>query len=340
MSEFNLEAIEKTFTSYKKGELQSGVVVFKREDGVIFNIGGKKDAFIDKSDFDNFDDIKIGDRFKVMVLGTNEEGMIIASKSQADIAIVGTQNAQKLKLGSKFSFVPIGNDYGLKGKMGDYEIFVPREEIGEHRVDAKKLIGKQCEAVVTEIDKENKKIVASIKLLQQQTRLANEELFWKSIFINKIVKGTVKKIMPYGAFVEVGGVDCFIHISDLSFDKIQNPSEVIKEGEEYSFKVIEVDRENKKVKLGLKQILPDPMIDKIKQLKIGEVYEGEVIKILAFGAIIKLGNGVTGLLHISNVTERSDANIYEFVKLGQKVNVQVLSTQPEEKRVSFGLWNI
>ncbi len=336
MSEFNLEAIEKTFTSYKKGQLQDGVVVFKRDDGVIFNIGGKKDAFIEKSDFDDFDEIKIGDRFKVMVLGTNEEGMIIASKSQADVTMLGTQNAQKLKLGSKFSFVPTHADFGLIGKMGDYEIFVPREEVGEHRVDERKLVGKQCEAVVTEIDKEGKKIVASIKLLQQQTRLANEELFWKSIFINKIVKGTVKKILPYGAFVNVGGVDCFIHISDLSFNKIQSPNEVIEEGKEYTFKVIELDRDSKKVKLGLKQILPDPMVEKINALNVGEIYDGEVIKILAFGAIVKLGSGVTGLLHISNVTERSDANIYEFVKLGQKVKVRVLQTSPEEKRVSFG----
>lgn len=199
-----------------------------------------------------------------------------------------------------------------------------------------KLVGKQCEAVVTEIDKEGKKIVASIKLLQQQTRLANEELFWKSIFINKIVKGTVKKILPYGAFVNVGGVDCFIHISDLSFNKIQSPNEVIEEGKEYTFKVIELDRDSKKVKLGLKQILPDPMVEKIKALNVGEIYDGEVIKILAFGAIVKLGSGVTGLLHISNFTERSDANIYEFVKLGQKVKVRVLQTSPEEKRVSFG----
>ena len=336
MSEFNIEAIEKTFTSYKKGQLQDGVVVFKRDDGVIFNIGGKKDAFIEKSDFDDFDEIKIGDRFKVMVLGTNEEGMIIASKSQADVTMLGTQNAQKLKLGSKFSFVPTHADFGLIGKMGDYEIFVPREEVGEHRVDERKLVGKQCEAVVTEIDKEGKKIVASIKLLQQQTRLANEELFWKSIFINKIVKGTVKKILPYGAFVNVGGVDCFIHISDLSFNKIQSPNEVIEEGKEYTFKVIELDRDSKKVKLGLKQILPDPMVEKINALNVGEIYDGEVIKILAFGAIVKLGSGVTGLLHISNVTERSDANIYEFVKLGQKVKVRVLQTSPEEKRVSFG----
>lgn len=337
MTNFNLEEIEKTFTTYKKGNLESGVVVLKRDDGVIFNIGGKKDAFILKEDFANYDDVKIGDRFKVVIQGTNDEGMILASKSEADVILIGIQNAQKLKLGSRFTFVPTSFECGLKSKMGDYDIFVPSSEISSHYVDVKKMIGKQYEAVVTELDRDNKKIVASIKLLADQIAAANEELFWKSIFINKIVTGKVKKILPYGAFVDVGGVDCFVHISDLSFSRISSPSEVIKEGEELSFKVIEVDRENKKVKLGLKQILPDPIIQKIEDLQIGETYEGEVKKLLAFGAIIKLDNGVSGLLHISNATERHDANIYEFVKLGQRVKVKVLSKDVENKKVSFGL---
>lgn len=337
MTNFSLEEIEKTFTTYKKGSLESGVVVFKRDDGVIFNIGGKKDAFILKEDFSNYDEVKIGDRFKVVIQGTNEEGMILASKSEADVVLIGIQNAQRLKLGSRFSFVPTYFDGGLHSKMGDYDIFVPASEISSHYVDTKKMIGKQFEAVVTELDRDNKSIVASIKLLADQIAEANAELFWKSIFINKIVTGKVKKILPYGAFVDVGGVDCFVHISDLSFSRISSPSDVISEGQELNFKVIEVDRENKKVKLGLKQILPDPIIEKIENLTVGETYEGEVTKLLAFGAIIKLDSGVSGLLHISNATDRHDANIYEFVKLGQRVSVKVLSKDVENKKVSFGL---
>lgn len=337
MTNFSLEEIEKTFTNYKKGNLESGVVVFKRDDGVIFNIGGKKDAFILKEDFSNYDEVKIGDRFKVVIQGINDEGMILASKSEADVILIGIQNAQKLKLGSRFSFVPTHFEGGLHSKMGDYDIFVPASEISSHYVDTKKMIGKQFEAVVTELDRDNKKIVASIKLLADQIAAANAELFWKSIFINKIVSGKAKKILPYGAFVDVGGVDCFVHISDLSFSRISSPSDVISEGQELNFKVIEVDRENKKVKLGLKQILPDPIIEKIENLIVGETYEGEVTKLLAFGAIIKLDSGVSGLLHISNATERRDANIYEFVKLGERVRVKVLSKDIENKKVSFGL---
>lgn len=337
MTDFNMEAIEKTFATYKKGELHSGVVVFKREDGVIFNVGGKKDAFIEREDFDNYHDVKIGDRFQVAIVGTTEEGMIKASKAEADSTIIGIQNAQKLKLGSRFSFVATGFNGGLVSKMGDYSIFVPKEEISGHFIDEKKQVGKAFEAVVTELDRENKKIVASVKMLNEQIAAAAEELFWKSIFINKIVRGTVKKIMPYGAFVDVDGVDCFVHISDLAFKRIESPSEVLKEGETLNFKVIELDRENKKVKLSLKQILPDPAVEIIEKLEVGEVYNGEVVKLLAFGAIIKLECGVSGLLHVSNVTERKDANIYEFVKLGDAVRVKLLSKDSAAKRLSLAL---
>ena len=339
-NEFNLNAIDQTFASYKKGQLFDGVVVIKRADGVIFNIGGKNDAFIDKEDFDNFEEIKIGDRFKVMLTGSkNEEGLIEVSKSRADNLVIANQCAEKLKLGSKFSFVVTeASNAGLNSKLGDYSVFIPAGEVSDKFVkDFKTLIGKQYEATVTEIDKESKNIVGSVKLLIEQIKETNENLFWSSIFINKIVTGRVKKIMPYGAFVDIDGVDAFVHISNLAYKRIENPSEVLTEGETYQFKVIELDRESKKVALSKKALEVDPKIQAIKDLKIGEVYEGTVVKILAFGAIIRLDSGVSGLLHISNATTSNTQQIYEVVKLDQRVKVEVLSVDEESGKVSFKL---
>ena len=147
--------------------------------------------------------------------------------------------------------------------MGDYKIVVPLEEASEHYIrNFNSLVGKQLEAVVTEIDKENKLIVASAKLLQEQTRVAIEKNFWNIIFINKIVKGKVERIMPYGAFVSVEGFDCFLHISNISYDKLDKVEDALKVGEEKMFKVIKVDRENKKVELSPEFKL---LWDKIKQ---------------------------------------------------------------------------
>lgn len=340
MSEkFNLDLIDKTFTSYKKGQAFDGVVVLKRADGVIFNIGGKNDAYIPASDFEDYDAIKIGDRFGVVITKQkNEEGLIEASKSLADALKIANQNALSLRLGSKFSFVPTGVGSGLLSKMGDYSIIIPFAEVSENYVkDFHKLVGKQFEAVVTEIDKENKTIIASIKLLQEQTRVAIEKNFWNSIFINKIVKGKVERIMTYGAFVSVDGFDCFLHISNLSYEKINKVEEVLTVGQEAQFKVIKLDRENKKVELSYKALLEAPKTARIKQLVVGEVYRAEVVKLLQFGAIVKVENGATGLLHISNCTENKTKKIYELVKVGDQIEVECISKDEENQKVSFKL---
>lgn len=336
---FNLEAIERTFTKYQKGQMFDGVVVIKRENGCIFNIGGKNDAFLPAEEVPDYENLKIGDRFKVIILNSkNEEGMLEVSKSLADSQIVATQNANKLKLGSRFTFVVTGADNeGLYSKMGEYDIFVPLEEISVTTRDARKAQGKQFEAIVTEISREEKKIIASIKMLETEIKEKNESLFWSSIFINKIVEGRVKKILDYGAFVDVGGVDCFLHISNISHNRIANPSEVISEGQQLTFKVIEVDRVAKKVALSLKALQESPKLIAIKSLLVGEQYSGIVVKILKFGAIIKLENGATGLLHIKNATEANNKQIYEIVKLDQEVVVEVVDKNEEEEKVSFKL---
>lgn len=336
---FDLSAIEKTFTSYKKGTMFDGVVVMKRDDGVIFNIGGKNDAFIDKEDFDDYESVKIGDRFKVMIVSrNNEEGMIEVSKRKADELVKANQNASKLKLGSTFSFVVTNSSKdGLHSKMGEYSIFIPAQEVGGHTQDLRKLEGKQFDATVTEIDKDNKSIVGSIKLLQQQIQQTNENLFWSSIFPNKIVSGKVKKILPYGAFIDVGGVDCFVHISNISHSRLEKVEDALHEGQEVTAKVIELDRENKKVSLSIKALEKSPKKKAIEELVVGNTYSGKVVKILKFGAIIKLDNGASGLLHISNATTDNQKQIYEIVKLDEEVQVQVLDKNEEEERVSFSL---
>lgn len=336
---FDLDAIEKTFTSYKKGQLFDGVVVIKRENGCIFNIGGKNDAFLPAEEVEDYQNLKIGDRFKVMIINSkNEEGMLEVSKNLADNQVLATQNANKLKLGSKFTFVVTSaNDEGLNSKMGEYSIFVPANEISLTTRDIRRTVGKQFEAIVTELSREEKRIIASIKMLETQIKEKNEELFWNSIFVNKIVTGKVKKILDYGAFVDVGGVDCFIHISNMSHNRIESPRDVMKDGDELTFKVFEVDRVNKRVSLSLKALQESPKRKAINSLLVGDQYEGEVVKILNFGAIIKLENGATGLLHIKNATEANNKQIYEIVKLDQKVLVEVIDKDEEAEKVSFKL---
>ena len=335
---FNLSEIDKTFTKYKKNDIFDGVVILKRDDGVIFNIGGKSDAFIVREDFDDYDSVKLGDRFQVSILGTkNDEGMILVSKKIADGVIIGCQTAEKLKIGSEVSFYATGIKNGsLISKLGIYNLIVPHDEIDTHVRNLSVYLNKQHTGVVTELNKDQKLIVCSIKILKEQIKEQQEDLFWSSIFINKVVDGKVERIMPYGAFVDVDGVSCFIHISDIAYQRVDNISDYLQIGQTYTFRIVKIDKLNKKVSLGLKQLQENPRSILLRTLQKGEKYNGTVTKILAFGAIVKLDDyDISGLLHVSDATQHNDKRIYEIVKLGQKIEVEIKNIDTEKDRISF-----
>lgn len=257
-TKFSMEEVEKTFASYNSKKATAGIVVALRENGVVFNLGGKLDAFISKEELEDFDNAKIGDRFSVILTGERtEDGMVKASQKKAIKLEIETQNAREIKLGYAFPFVveKTTKDGGLFSKMGEFEIVVPPNEICSTRtVNPKHFIGKKVEAIATEINAVEKTIKASIRILDDKTRQANEEIFWKTNFINKIVEGKVKNIVPFGAFVDVGGVNCLLHISNISNSHIESPSDVLEVGKTYKFKILSLNRETKKVSLGLKQL--------------------------------------------------------------------------------------
>ena len=338
---FTLEEIDKTFRKYKVNELADGVVVAKKQDHLIFNLGGKLDAVVPAEECVDFQNVKIGDRFKVVIINKRDaEGNVVASEKIANNIELGNQKAENIKLGSTFTCVitSFTGSGALVSKMGEYEIYIPENEICSWRqVNPKAYISKQVEAIATEINPEEKRIVASIRIIDDKTREANEETFWRSIFLNKIVDGTVKRIVPYGAFASVGGIDCLVHISDISHNKINSASEVLTVGETYKFKVIKIDKENKKVGLGYKQLQESLKHQLIKELNVGDKFTAKAIKILPFGAILKTESGIEGLLHIKNATEDRRLQIQQIVKLDETVEVYVKSVDVERDRVEFAI---
>lgn len=337
---FSLDTISKTWTTYRLNQILDGVVVLKREDGVIFNIGGKSDAFIPASEFDDFQMCQVGDRFKVIITSMkNEEGLLEASKRRADALIIGTLQAKELKLGSSFSFVAtkVVPD-GLQSRLGEYTVFVPNDEISNRPYKSKNIfLNKRMEALVTEIDNNKKSIICSCKMLAERQKVSAEKAFWNSVFVNKLVEGKVEKIVPYGAFVNVNGISCLCHISEISYNHIKSADEVLKLGQTYVFKVKDIDRENQKVGLSFKALQQSPKALLLDEIHDGEKYIGEVIKFLPFGAVLRLENGAEGLLHIKDATNLMGVNIYEIVKMGEKVEVVVKNVDKQKNRLSFEL---
>lgn len=256
-TKFSLDEIEKTFVKFGKEKLVEGVVIAIRPDGLVFNLGGKADAFIPVGEVENFNDRKIGDRFSVVTIGgKNDEGMVLCSQIRAAKIELESQNARAIKLGGTFQVVisKVFESGALGGKMGDFEIFIPEDEVSSRNKNPRSFLNKKVEAIATSINLEEKRIVGSIKILDDKTRAANEEVFWRTNFINKVVDGTVKRFVPYGAFVDVGGVSCLLHISNISYSKINSPADVLEIGKTYKFRILQMDRDSKKVSLGYKQL--------------------------------------------------------------------------------------
>lgn len=337
---FGLEEIEKTFTFYKPNEIVEGVVVAKKDNGLIFNLGGKLDSYIPKNEVLNFENVKIGERFSVVITGgRTEEGMVLASQKLAEEYISGNQKAENIKLGSTFTCFIIGTDDagGLYSKVGQYSIYIPYNEIASYPANPKTYVSKKVNVIALEINIEEKRIVASIKILDDKVKKENEAIFWRVNFVNKIVDGTVKRFVPYGAFIEVNGIDCLLHISEISYERINSASEVLELGKTYKFKILKLDKENKRVSLGYKQIQESKRHLLLEKLKIGESFDGKVVKLLPYGAIIRLENGLEGLLHIRNATEDSRKQIHHIVKLGDNVKVNIKNVDLDKSRIEFSM---
>lgn len=338
---FDLDEVEKTFTKYRLNQILDGVVVLKRENGVIFNIGGKLDAFISATDFEDFSQIKFGDRFKAVITNMkNEDGLIEVSKTKADNLILGTMQASGLKLGKTFSFVVTNFDgHNFQSKLGEFEIIIPKNQIlTNDYTNPKQFLNKKFDAIVTDIDAKAKQITASVKMLQERTKKNIELSFWNSIFEGKQVIGKVVKLFSYGALIDVYGVNCFCHISQIAHERVDDISKFLQNGKEYTFKVIEVNKETKKVSLSLKALQLNSKQEFLKNLEIGKQIEGKVVRILPFGAIIKDNqSGYEGLLHISDASAVYGTQIKDIIKLGEEIIVLVKNIDLEKQKISFEL---
>ncbi len=343
MEEFNLEAIDKTFTNFKVGSKVDAEVVAKLKDGILLNIGGKKDGLIRFCEEENeaIKDVKVGDSFEAIITNTKDEsGAIILSKAKADFLRVGNELVNGLKVGDATQIIVTNfNKAGLISQIGSFEVFVPYSQISSKKVDnnLQNYVNKQFNATILEIDLINKKIVASIRAYEENEKQTKETAFWLAIFENKIVSGKVVRITDFGAFVDVDGVDCLVHNSEVSYNREEKASDVLELDKTYNFKVIKLDKENKKVSLSYKALLPNPITEKIKKLKVGDVVNGEVKKILPFGAVIAFGDGLEGLLHVKEASHFYVKNVYEVAKVGQKLDLKIIAIDAENNKVSLSL---
>lgn len=330
--------------NYRPGSRVEATMSASNDDGVYVRIPNwKHDAFIANEELavENWEaykaSLKEGDTLVCSVVSTTN-GITLSKKAieereKDDALVEGIVNGEQFEIVMERE----GKDC-LVGKFGSYTVIVHASQVKlGFEKNLKKYIGKPLTLVAREKDVDHKKrtIRASHKEILLQERQVKEDAFWNSIEVNEIVEGKVMRFASFGAFVNVRDFDCLAHTSDISWERISGPEEVLEVGKTYEFVVLALDREKNRVSLGYKQLQPRPWELAAEKFPVGAVVKGKVARIMPFGAFVELDKHIDGLLHISNISWDWLENIEGAVKIGEEIEVQVMEFNSDERRITL-----
>ena len=335
-----MEDIEKTVVRIRTGQTVTGTVVQITDDEVCVNIGYKSDGLIKRSDLVD-QDVKLGDEIEVEVVKVNDgEGNVLLS--QRNIVNRKAWDALMEKYENGEYIDAVGKE-AIKGGLlasveGGVRAFVPASQLAQRYVEKiGQFVGQPMKLKIIDVDKQKKRIVASRKQVIEEENKAKKEAAWEKLEVGSVVTGIVRRFADFGAFVDLGGVDGLIHITDLAWSRVNHPSDVLQVNQEVEVKIKSLDRERERIQLGYKELQPKPWDNIEEKYPVGVILERPVVRIRPFGAFIELEPGVDGLVHISQVAPTRVNKVEDVLQEGQMVLVKVLAVDPEAKRISLSI---
>ena len=340
-----LAAIDETIKYFNDGDIVEGTIVKVDRDEVLLDIGYKTEGVIPsrelsiKHDVDPNDVVKVGDSVEALVLQKEDkEGRLILSKKRAQYerawgTIEKIKEEDGIVTGTVIEVVKGGLilDIGLRG-------FLPASLVEMRRVrDLQPYVGKELEAKIIELDKNRNNVVLSRRQWLEQTQSEVRSTFLATLQKGQVRSGVVSSIVNFGAFVDLGGVDGLVHVSELSWKHIDHPSEVVEVGQEVTVEVLDVDLDRERVSLSLKATQEDPWQQFARTHAIAQVVPGKVTKLVPFGAFVRVDEGIEGLVHISELAERHVEIPEQVVNVGDELLVKVIDIDLERRRISLSL---
>ncbi len=332
--------LESKVDSHLPGNILKGTIVTQIGNDVIVEIGLKSEGVVDASEFDSSDEIEAGVEIEVLLEDSDSnDGLILLSKRKADRirgweTIIATKQEGDIVTGKVIRRIK----GGLLVDIG-VPVFLPASQVDIRKPgDISRFIGKDVECKILKIDVEGRNIVISRRKLIEEERQSSKESLLKEIEVGQIRKGIVKNIADFGVFVDLGGLDGLLHISDLSWGRISHPSEVVELDQDIECIVIGVDKNNEKISLGLKQKTESPWENVENRYVIGSKVTGTVVNVMNYGVFIRLEDGIEGLIHISEMSWTKRLNHpNEILSLGDEIEVVVLNVNKEKQEISLGL---
>jgi len=340
-----LAAVDATIKYFNDGDIVEGTVVKVDHDEVLLDIGYKTEGVIPsrelsiKHDVDPDEVVEVGDQIDALVLTKEDkEGRLILSKKRAQYerawgAIEELQAKEEPVTGTVIEVVKGGLilDIGLRG-------FLPASLVEMRRVrDLEPYIGQELEAKIIELDKQRNNVVLSRRAFLEQTQSEVRSEFLHQLQKGQVRKGVVSSIVNFGAFVDLGGVDGLVHVSELSWKHIDHPSEVVTVGDEVTVEVLDVDLDRERVSLSLKATQEDPWRVFARTHAVGQIVPGKLTKLVPFGAFVRVEEGIEGLVHISELAQRHVEVPDQVVNVGEEVMVKVIDIDLERRRISLSV---
>jgi len=332
--------------SVKRGQLVNATVVKVTSDGLLVDVGQKSEGFIPRAEASTRDDVELASTFKtgdviqcrVVKIG-DDDGMIILSKKRADFELVWDR--LKEAKDNKEILTTVATKAVKGGLLVDVGVpaFVPRSQIDLNRnADPTKWVGKELKVRIIEVDRPTRRVVCSQKEVLEEDRERRREEFISNLKVGEIYEGTVVGLVEFGAFVDLGeGVEGLIHLSELSWGGRKTPQQVLKKRQKVNVKVIKIAGDEGRISLSLRQAQPHPWELVPYKYSVGDVVEGTVTRLLKFGAVVELEEGVSGLLHISQVSNHRVERIDTEIKEGQTVQCKILEIRVPDRKIRLSI---
>ncbi len=337
------ELIDGSIATFSDGDLVNGTVVKIEHDEVLVDVGFKSEGVIParelsiRCNVNPLDVVELGQEVEALVIiKEDKDGRLVLSKKRAEYEIAWKQveekyNAGEIVTGEVIEIVKGGLivDIGLRG-------FLPASLVDIRRVrELDSYLGTEVDARIIEMDRNRNNVVLSRRVLLEEGRKAERAEILSKLTKGMRLKGTVSSIVEFGAFVDLGGIDGLVHISELSWNHVNHPSEIVSVGDEVEVVVLDVDLERERISLGLKQTQPDPWTELMEKYPAGMIVNGKVTNIVAFGAFVEYADNVEGLVHISELATKHVDSPRQVVNVGDVVKVKIVEYDLEKRRISL-----
>ena len=340
------ELLEQSLKTLNNGDKVTGTVMAVGSTEVEVDLGTKHTAYIPLEDFSSDPNVKpeeavkVGDQIEAIVVHVNDgEGVVRLSKKRLEAG----KAWEEIEAAAENKDIVEGvvteeNKGGIVVNVKGIRVFVPASQSGVAKGgDLGELLKKNVQLRITEVNRARRRVVGSIRSVASEQRKAAQEKIWSEIEVGKQYHGTVKSLTSYGAFVDIGGVDGMVHVSELSWNRIKNPAEVVKVGDEIDVYVIALDPEKKKISLGYKTEATNPWTIFNNEYKVGDVVTVKIVKLMTFGAFAEIIPGVDGLIHISQIADRRIGKPEDVLSEGQEVDAKIIDIDQEHKRISLSI---